>query len=127
MGLLGILAESESASAEQGAHGLRALNELMAEWEADGIDLEYYEQTLLGATTPIPDSAILPVKHFLALHLASYYGKSVSPEFVATSDKYYARLVRDVVRDNLATEVDVTAKVPLGEGHGGVWDIQSDS
>ena len=59
LALIGVLQETETLSAEQGAHGLRKLNALMADWEQDGVDLQYFEQTTLADDTPIPDHAIL--------------------------------------------------------------------
>lgn len=95
LGLLGVLQETEVMTAEQGQHGLRALNELMADWQQDGIDLQYYEQTSLAEDTPIPDHAALAVKYYLAMALAPYYGRPVPPEFLALGSRYYNRLVRD--------------------------------
>lgn len=97
LGLLGVLQETEVMSAEQGAHGLRALNELMADWQQDGIDLQYYFQSSLADDAPIPDHAALAVKYYLAMALAPFYEKRVSPEFIALGSRYYARLVRDAV------------------------------
>lgn len=97
LGLLGVLAESEPMSAEQGALGLRVLNELMADWQQDGVDLQFYEQTSLADDTPIPDHAALAVKYYLAMALAPYFERQVTPEFVALGNRYYARLVRDAM------------------------------
>lgn len=100
-GLLGVLSESEAMSAEQGALGLRVLNELMADWQQDGVDLQYYEQSSLAEDAPIPDHAALAVKYYLAMALAPYYERQVSPEFVALGNRYYARLVRDAMVSEL--------------------------
>jgi hypothetical protein len=95
LGLLGVLQETEVMSAEQGMHGLRVLNELMADWQQDGIDLQYYEQTSLAENAPIPDHAALAIKYYLAMALAPFYARPVSAEFMALGARYYNRLVRD--------------------------------
>lgn len=123
LGLLGVLQETEVMSAEQGAHGLRVLNELMADWEQDGIDLQFYEQTTLADTTPVPDHAILATKYYLAMALAPYYARPVSPEFVALGDKYYSRLVRDAMTEQLRP-VDMS-HLPVGEGWSSDYDIDA--
>jgi hypothetical protein len=95
--LLGVLNEVQVASAEQGTQGLEVLNQIMADWEADGVDLQYYEQVDLTAQTPVPNHALAGVRHFLAFALAPEYGRSVSREMLAAGDKFYSRLTRDAV------------------------------
>ena len=121
LGLLGVLQETEVMSSEQGMHGLRVLNELMADWEQDGIDLQYYEQTSLVDDTPIPSHATVAVKYYLAIALAPFYGRPVPAEFVSIGAEKYARLVRDSVIAQLRP-VDLS-HLPLGEGWGTDYDI----
>lgn len=98
--LIGVLNEVETASAEQGASALEVLNDLMADWAQEGIDLQYFEQNDLTAETPIPDHARAAVRYFLAFALAPEYGRQVSQEMNAAGDKFYSRLVRDAVIQN---------------------------
>jgi hypothetical protein len=121
LGLLGVLQETEVMSSEQGMHGLRVLNELMADWEQDGIDLQYYEQVSLAEDVPVPAHALLAVKYYLAMALAPFYGRQVPPEFVSIGAEKYARLVRDSVVAQLRP-VDLS-HLPLGEGWGSDYDI----
>lgn len=123
LGLLGVLSEVEGMTAEQGSIGLRALNELMADWEQDGVNLEWYEQTSFAADAPLPDHAILAVKYYLAMALAPYFRVAVSPEFTALGGKYYARLIRDAVRQRIQP-TDVSS-LPLGSGFNGTYDIST--
>lgn len=108
-------------SAEQGANGLRVLNELMADWEQDGIDLQYFEQIALADETPVPDHAILATKYYLAMALAPYYARPVPPEFVALGDKYYSRLVRDAMTEQLRPVS--LSHLPVGDGWQTDYDI----
>jgi hypothetical protein len=114
LGLIGVLAEVQAASTEQSLHGIRTLNDLMSDWEQDGVDLQYFEQTNPGDETPIPAHARAAVKHFLAFALAPFYGKSVTPELAAIGDKFYSRLVRDAVIERLP-EIQ-RLPLPLAEG-----------
>jgi hypothetical protein len=113
LSLITVLGEGMSATAEQSAHALQVLNHLMADWEADGVDLDYFPQTDLSDETPIPDNAVAGVKGFLAAALAPYYGKQLSAEFLSINSKFYARLVRESVRDSL---VESESKLPYGTG-----------
>jgi hypothetical protein len=113
LGLLGVLAETETASAEQGAHGLRVLNDMLSEWESSGLELDYFPQTDLSEEFPSEDLAL--VKYNLAVELAPYYQATVSEAVAVRARQYYARRVRDWVRDSMV-EQDVT-HMPMGEGH----------
>ena len=121
LSLITVLGEGQSATPEQSAHALQVLNHLMSDWEADGVDLNYYPQTELSDETPVPDNAIAGVKGFLAAALAPYYGKQLPPEFVAMNGKFYNRLIRESVRDSM---VEMIPKLPLGTGqrHGQWFD-----
>lgn len=121
LGLIGVLEETETASAEQGEHGLRVLNDTLSDWDADGVDLQWYEQTELAAEPPLPRSSILAVKHYLAMALAPYYGREISPEFRILASQYYARLVRESVAPKMRpTDLSGMTK---GEGQTEVFDF----
>lgn len=123
LGLLGVLQETEVMTAEQGTHGLRTLNDLMADWEQDGIDLQYYEQSVLAEDAPIPNHAILAVKYYLAMALAPYYARPVPPEFLSIGAEKYARLRRDAVKQFVG-RTDLS-HLHQGEGWGEFVDIMN--
>lgn len=77
LGLIGVLNEIQDPSAEQGAHGLRVLNDMIQDWEANGINLQWFDQTDTTAACPLPASVLGAVKRNLALELAPYYGRKV--------------------------------------------------
>lgn len=95
--LLGVITEIDAPSAEQGVHGLRALNDMMAFWASDNIDVEYVPSDDLTAEIDINTSALRAVKHGLAIALAPYYARPVSAELYASFDSLYRVLVRDSV------------------------------
>lgn len=113
LGLLGVLAESESLSAEQADHGLRVLNDMMADWEIDGIETEYYPQTDVNADFPADDVAC--AKYNLAVELAPHYQAPIADAVAVKATMYYQRKVRDAVRDAML-EAD-TSHISLGTGH----------
>lgn len=114
--LINVLGVGEAAEPEHSEHALRKLNALLADWEADGVNLQYYPQTMddLGSACPIPDDSILAVTYYLAFALAPSYGKQVSQEMTALGGTYYARLTRQGV---LAKMQPATLEnLPVGEG-----------
>lgn len=82
---LGVISEIQTPSAEQGAHGLRKLNQLLAEWKDQEVDLGYFTQTVLSDTCPIPEYAENGVTCVLATRLASNYGATVSQELAISA------------------------------------------
>lgn len=114
--LINVLGVGESAEPEHSEHAIRKLNAVLADWEADGVNLQYYPQTMdeLGAACPIPDDAILAVTYYLAFALAPNYGKIVSQEMTALGGSYYARLTRQSVVTKMQP-ADMS-DMPVGEG-----------
>jgi len=114
--LINVLGVGESAEPEHSEYALRKLNALLADWEADGVNLQYYPQTMdeLGADCPIPDDSVLAVTYYLAFSLAPSYGKAVSPEMSALGSSYYARLTRDSVKATMRPAT--LPNLPVGEG-----------
>jgi hypothetical protein len=118
--LIGVLNELETASPEQGTHALEVLNDLMADWEKEGVNLEYYEQDSLTADTPVPRHARAGVKYFLAFALAPEYGKQVTPEMISTGQKVFDRLVRDAVIEQV--QQASTSHLPLTDANTSILD-----
>lgn len=119
LGLLGVLAETESVSAEQASHGLRVLNDLMDEWEADNIEIGYWAQTEPNSEFPAMARTALAVKYALAVALAPHYGRAVPADVGVLSQRYYARLMRDAVEIPIAS----TAHLPRPNWR---YDVASD-
>lgn len=79
---------------EEMSTGLRFLNDMMAEWLADGIDLGFdfptYGNGLLEAPSGIPDSAVAVVKGMLAQRLCPGLGATLGEDArAALSLSYY--------------------------------------
>jgi P22 tail accessory factor len=121
--LINVLGIGEAAEPEHSEHALRALNALLADWEADGVNLQFYPQTMdeLGAQCPIPDDAELAVKYYLAFALAPGYGKQVDPKMLALGAQYYGRLTRESVISKM--QPASLTNLPIGEGQRIVTNI----
>ena len=122
LGLLNVLAEGESVSAEQGAHALRVLNQMLAAWAADDIAIGYFAQSDTADTCPIPDWAEEGVGGKLALALAAHYRTPPSPFAIAVADEGYSLILR-----TLMNQRQVGADLShLGSGNGR-YDILTDA
>ncbi len=114
--LINVIGVGEAVEPEHSEFALRKQNALLADWEADGVNLQYYPQTMdeLGAACPIPDDAILAVTYYLAFALAPSYGKEVDPKMLALGASYYDRLTREGVKAKMRP-ADLS-NLPVGEG-----------
>jgi hypothetical protein len=111
---LNVISEIETPSAEQGAFCLARLNDMMATWGEDGIDIGYYVQSSPTDTAPIPDWAREGVESNLAIKIAPRYNATASPELVATAMNSYATILRKAIVENARTaNMD---HMPLGAG-----------
>jgi len=112
LGMLGILAETEVASAEQAQQGLRVLNAFMAEWQELGIMPSYYtqQQDELTNDCPIPESEEMVVTAALAVRLSAYYKGSDPTRAAAIAGNGYRRLLRTLLTDTMP-EADMSHRV----------------
>lgn len=111
---IGVIAETETPSPEQGATALRQLNQMIEEWEESEIRLEYFAQTSLSETCPIPAYAEGGITAMLAVRLAPVYGATVSAELAKKADDGMTLITRKAMHEKLKP---VRADRPLGEGH----------
>lgn len=91
---INVISEIDTASAEQGSHALRKLNQMLFGWEVDGVKLGYYEQTSTADTCPIPDWSQKGVTAKLAIEIAPVYGATVSPELAVKADEGWSTILR---------------------------------
>lgn len=118
---LNVISEIQTPSAEQYAHALRKLNQMMAKWLEDGIDQGFYPQTSPSDDCPIMDYAELGVTLGLAIAIASNYGATVSPELGIQAESAYATILRTAM--NAALPVNNMVTRPNGEADGYFRDI----
>lgn len=111
---LGVIAETETPSADQGSHGLRKLNDLLEAWTEDGIELGFFAQSATASDCPVPNWALRAVKLCLAPELATAYGASVSPELATNARDAYSNLLRKTLVEALP-EANMD-HLPVGSG-----------
>lgn len=114
-----IINNRQTLSATQGATGLELLNDMMSDWEEDGIELGYFPQTLLSATIPIEDKTLRGVKANLARAIAGDNGVDLPAETVRIAEKTFARL------EKATTEVVSTDFSHMPMGRRGSFNIQT--
>lgn len=119
---INVIQETETPSPEQGAHGLRKLNEMVEAWTEDSINLGFFAQTSQSATCPVPAWSLRAVKLCLSAELAPTYGATVSPELgVKINDAYLALLRKCLVEAAEPANMDHMA---AGTGrYGSGYDI----
>lgn len=120
---IGVINESETPSAEQGAHALRKLNQMLEEWEESSVRLGWSEQTSTGDTAPLPPYAERGVTLSLALALAPSYGgaASVSDQMMIEHRDAMAVINRKAALKNL-TESD-SRNLPAAESGLSTYNI----
>lgn len=115
--LLGVLAETQSPSADQGAIGLRRLNQMMEQWTENDVTLGWFEQTLTTDDAPIPKWAELGVTSKLAQSLhAIYPSSSLAPWVHDDSQNGYGTIARRCMLERL--KPSSLSHLPQGEGSG---------
>lgn len=95
---LNVIDVNEAPSPEQGQRALRRLNQMLADWENDGIRLGYYRQTDMDATVPLQEQDELGVTLNLAVALAPSYGIEIMDGLRTQADEYYASLAKGALQ-----------------------------
>ncbi len=123
LSLINVIGVGEAAEPEQSEHALLKLNQILDDWKADGVDLQFYPQTMddLASNCPIPSDSELAVTHYLAIAVAPHYGKPISPALMALAGKYYGRLVRVAMVEK--QQPISMSQMPRGEGDWPVTNI----
>jgi hypothetical protein len=88
-------AEAVDAQAMQDA--IRALNTMMARWEADGVSLGWTDVSAPTDTLPAPPEAEEAISYNLALRLRARYGVAVEPDVIQMATDGPAALRADVI------------------------------
>jgi len=119
---LGYLEYGASADATDSADALRVLNQMMAEWEWAGKDLNWFEQDTLSDTMPIPAWSERAVMTSLALDCAGEFNVSATQALYTKFDEARQTLTNRLI--NTALNPSDMSHLPSGSGH---YDIDTDS
>lgn len=111
MRLANIIDEIEVPSAEQGISGLRSLNQMMGQWDRDGIKLGWYTVPELEDVIPLDPQDERCVKFNFATEVAGEYGLEVTPWVGKIAIDTYAALAK---AHRLTVESDLSS-LPTAE------------
>lgn len=100
--LINVIDEVKAPSAEQSANGLRTFNQLMADWERDGIRLGWHVVISVNDALPIAAEDERGVKYNLACEFAGEYGIEPSAKVQAICDETFARLSKGALQTVVA-------------------------
>jgi hypothetical protein len=92
--LSNVLMRGEVPDAEQGSSGLRVLNQMMGQWDRDGIALGWYQVAALADTLPLDFQDEQAVKYNLAVTFAGEEGIEPTPYVSQTARKTFAGLAK---------------------------------
>ena len=119
---LGYLEYGASADATDSADALRVMNQMLAEWEWAGKDLNWFSQDDLTATMPIPVWAERAAMTGLAIDLAGEFDVVPTQALYTKFDESRQTLTNRLI--NTALNPSRMDHLPRGSGH---WDISTDS
>jgi hypothetical protein len=124
LGLIGVT-DDFNLTAEYGALGLRAMNDLLTMWEANEVDVGYFEQDNLTDDNPVDPEYLLAVKYNLAIAMAPYFSKEPSGALVSVATSAYRALLRKEMDSRLEAVDSLNSS--LGEAWGKRYNILTDS
>jgi hypothetical protein len=124
LSLIGVLAQSQNASAEDGALALRAANEMVDEWADDGVTVNWSPQSSLDDECPLVGNELTAVKHHLAIRLCPHFGREPSPTLLALALAAYGKLQRKQMVQGMAP---VEIPLPRAEGDWYSYDVTTDN
>lgn len=118
----GIIAESESPSAEEGQDAVTRLNDLMFLKAEQGIDLGWNRKATTADTLVLPDGILGGIKAELTEILSVEYGTQLDPLVVEEARESRNRLLRGALQRQFGQP---TLGLPTGEGAGGIFNIST--
>ena len=111
---IGVRSREISLTSNEISDAIEDLNDMMYEWDADGINLGYTTITSSSDTVTTPDWSMGAIKSNLAIRLAPDYDKQVSNALVVSAQQGYETLInRSIELDN----VDFPDTLAKGSGN----------
>ncbi len=100
--LANLIDQIQAPSAEQSTSALRTMNQLLADWETDGIRLGWRTITALSDTLPLDESDERGVKYNLAVELCGEYGIPADDIVVAIANTTFTRFAKSSAQQVVA-------------------------
>lgn len=117
-----IIDENETPSAEQGVAALRSLNQMIAQWIADGVRIPWHVVDELDDVLPIDIKDQRGIKYSLARELAGEYGVELLPDAQRIAEQTYTGIVK---RYSPQTEMTLDhLPYPSGYPHFYTWPME---
>lgn len=110
LSLIQVQDPAQPVSPKKMTTGIKALNRMMARWEADGLSLGWSPVASPSDELPIPEEAEEAVEYNLAVRLAPRYGVTVEPAVIGGANTFLAALERDQA---VATPIRPILSVPV--------------
>lgn len=111
---LNVIDITQAPDPEQGVSSRSKLNQMLALWRLDGVDLGWYPQADMDAEVPLDEAYQLAVSSNLAIFMAPSYGVQTSPELQAIASGTFDAMAKAVKR---TFQADMTM-LPGAEGMG---------
>lgn len=87
-----VIRATQTISADQLQDGIKTLNQMMSDWQADGIELGWYPVTGGSDTLRIEAENDAAVMFNLSVELAGQYGANLQPSTIASANRKFTRL-----------------------------------
>lgn len=111
---IGVRSREVDLTTDEISDAIDELNDMMYEWDADGLNLGYTTVTASTDTVTTPDWSMGCIKNNLAIRLAPDFGGEVTQALIHLADMGYETIVnRNVSLDN----VDFPDTLPIGSGN----------
>ena len=120
---LGYIEYGANADATDAADALDDLNIMMAQFEQQDMDLNWFPQDTLSATCPIPRWAERGIAANLALELAATFNVAPTPSLVKKADEGMEAILNTLINNKL-TGLDMS-HLPQGDNYR--YDIDTDN
>lgn len=118
--IIGVIPEGQNANSADATLGLTVMNDMLAEWAENDIDVEYWPQDDLQDDSPLDASEVAAVKYMLAVTLAPYFGREAPGSVGALAGQYYTKVLRRSLNRSLEAS---DANMPASQGVSPAWDI----
>ena len=120
---INVLAQSEPPAAEQANEAFQTLNQMIAAWRSDGIDLQYFEQPAVSDDIPLAVGDVAGVRYNLAIMLAPSYQAEVPLPVIAAASAAFDKFQRDALRRNMVERQSTLQSPGAGSIAGGIGSI----
>lgn len=111
---INVIRMNQAPTAEMGVSGMRSLNEMMADWQVDGIRLGWHPVSSQSEDLPLRDEDLRAVKFNLACELAGDYGLEPPTKVAEIAEETYARLAK-LALQYFESDLDM---LPIAEPYG---------